>query len=124
MSTLKTRIKIKKADLLLLGGILLFCAVGLLLYRRTGTPGRTVRVEADGRLYGRWSLSEDAEIDIGGHNLLRIEGGEVVMQSADCPDGLCVAQPPISAAGQSIVCLPNRVVATVEGKPETDAVAG
>lgn len=52
MSTLKTRIKIKKADLLLLGGILLFCAVGLLLYRRTGTPGRTVRVEADGRLYG------------------------------------------------------------------------
>ncbi len=113
---------IKKADVFLLCVVLLLCAVALPLYLWGGRSGRTVRVEVDGTLYGRWSLSQDAEIPIGEHNLLRIQGGEAVMQSADCPDRLCVAHLPISLAGQSIVCLPNRVVVLVEGEPETDAV--
>lgn len=115
---------VKKADILLLCAVLLLCVSGLLLYAGIGSSGRTVRVEVDGDLYGRWDLSEDAEIDIAGHNLLCIREGEAMMRSADCPDGLCVAHLPVSRAGQSIICLPNRVVVLVEGEPEIDAVAG
>ena len=42
---------------------------------------------------------------------------------ASCPDGICAAHKPISREGESIVCLPHRVVITVrtvedEGGPD------
>ena len=36
------------------------------------------------------------------------------MISADCPDKLCVNQHAISSNGETIVCLPNKVVVEVE----------
>jgi len=37
------------------------------------------------------------------------------MQEADCPDQVCVNTRPADREGQSIVCLPNRVVVEVRG---------
>jgi hypothetical protein len=37
------------------------------------------------------------------------------MAEADCPDGLCVKQHKIDKTGQTIVCLPHRVVIEIEG---------
>jgi hypothetical protein len=47
-------------------------------------------------------------------NVLVIQDGYAYMKEADCPDGLCIHQGRIHKAGQSIVCLPNRVVVTIE----------
>ena len=44
-----------------------------------------------------------------------IENGSVVMEWADCPDQLCVNHRSISRDGESIICLPNRVVVSIEG---------
>ena len=40
------------------------------------------------------------------------------MTSADCPDHLCVKQKVISKEGESIICLPNKVVVTVKKRHE------
>ena len=47
------------------------------------------------------------------------------MKEADCPDHLCMKQGEISHKGETIVCLPNRVVIEVESNQDSefDAVA-
>ena len=51
-------------------------------------------------------------------NTLVIENGKADMISADCPDKLCVNQHAISSNGETIVCLPNKVVVEVEDGEE------
>lgn len=45
-----------------------------------------------------------------GECVLIIKEGEAYMQEADCPNQICVHHSPISHKGESIVCLPNRVI--------------
>ena len=42
------------------------------------------------------------------------------MEKATCPDGICVSHTPIFRDGESIVCLPQRVVITVVSNNDTD----
>lgn len=42
------------------------------------------------------------------------------MTSADCPDHLCVKKKAISKEGESIICLPNKVVVTVKSDMKSD----
>ena len=58
-------------------------------------------------------------------NRLRIRDGCAEFTEAGCPDALCVHMRPISAEGEMLVCLPNRVVVEVRnGKNgDNDAVA-
>lgn len=116
----------KKADKWLLLGLL---AAGLLLSLAvwlTSRPGARVEVRVDGELTGSYSLSEDGEYRLegmGGSNLLVIESGSARIAEADCPDGLCVGMGIIQKAGQSIVCLPHRlVVSIVAAEPSENPV--
>jgi len=67
-------------------------------------------------------------IEYGGSiNVIAVEFGRIRMLSADCPDGTCVRQGWISGGALPIVCLPNRVVVTLEGGDDgsdVDAVVG
>lgn len=56
-----------------------------------------------------------------GESYLEILDGRVRMVDSDCPDKLCVKTGWISSPGESIVCLPNRVVIEVvsgDGGPD------
>lgn len=91
--------------------------------------GNTVTVTVDGAPYGSYSLDESRTVEIrtGGENeqinRLVIADGQAKVEFASCPDGICAAHKPISREGESIVCLPHRVVITVrtvedEGGPD------
>jgi hypothetical protein len=85
--------------------------------------GDTVRVTVGGELYGEYPLSQDTTVEIRNGenlNLLIIEGEKARVETASCPDGICVSHKPISRDGESIICLPNEVVVSVH-KTETDA---
>ena len=109
----------KKNDLLLIGVIVLaaLAVMGYHYFKGGGGTGKAV-VTVDGKLYGTYDLLEDQTIDIKGMNTLTIEGGRAAMAHASCPDRLCVHHKPISRAGESIICLPNKVVVTIEGGRE------
>lgn len=81
------------------------------------SEGDAVTVTVDGVVYGTYPLAEDTAVDLptygNGHNRLVIRDGVALMENADCPDRICVAHRPISRQGESIVCLPHRVVVTV-----------
>lgn len=119
---------IKKRDLIFIA-VLVLSMVLLFGYRHFFMGrGAVVRILIDGTVAGEYDLSADQEIRIegyqGGENLLVIRGGEAFVESADCPDGLCVHQGKISSTGESIICLPHRVVVEIIGADagETDAM--
>ncbi len=113
-------------DLLLIVGVLLAAVIGLgclMLLRR---DGGYVTVSVGGQEVGRYPLDTPTVrvIDSGeGHkNTLVIEDGRAFMQSATCPDRLCCDYRPISHEGESIICLPHRLVVTVMGGHEDSGV--
>ena len=74
-------------------------------------------VTVDGQFYGEYALNENQTVEIvteKGRNLLVIENGKAYVSEASCPDGICAAHRPISFKGQSIICLPNKVVIEVQ----------
>ena len=113
-------------DVILIICILLVAAVGLVYLNFFRTPGNTVSVSIDGTEYGVYSLSQDITEDIysgdnnQNHNRLVISNGKAYMETASCPDGICVSHKPVFRDGESIVCLPNRVVITVITEDKTD----
>lgn len=117
---------VKKADRLLLLGLL---AAGLLLgllVWLNAKPGARVEVRIDGVAIASYPLSEDGSYrleSMGGSNLLVIEGGKARVTEADCPDGLCMGMGSIQRSGQSIVCLPHHLVVTIlSGRDRQSAV--
>ncbi|MBQ9780110.1 MAG: NusG domain II-containing protein [Clostridia bacterium] len=81
--------------------------------------GDTVTVEVNGVRLGSYPLSEDRTVEIRTGiedeelNLLVIKDGKAFVETATCPDGICAAHRPISREGESIVCLPHKVVITI-----------
>ncbi len=106
-------------DIIFIAAILLIAAVGILYLFVFRSGGDTVKVTIDGELYGIYPLSENITVDIRTSanssqlNRLTIRDGKAYMESATCPDGICVDHHPIFRNGESIVCLPNKVVVTV-----------
>ena len=118
-----------KRDGLLILGLLLAGLLLLLVSRIMAETGSRVLVRVNGEEYGSYSLDRDVQILIegykGGHDTLVIEEGRACVRNSDCPDHLCEGMGWIDSSGESIVCLPNRVVVTVEAGEggEVDAVA-
>ena len=111
----------KKNDWIL-AGVIVVAAAAILLFQFTrGDSGAgEVTVTADGETFGIYSLAEDQTVDIGGTNRLIIRDGTAQMEWADCPDQVCVDHSAISREGESIICLPNQVVVSIEGGKQAD----
>lgn len=84
------------------------------------TAGTTVVVSVDGEEYGRYSLLQEQVIQIGETNTLVIHNKCADMLFADCPDQVCVNHTAISQTGETIICLPNKVVVTIEALLQGD----
>ena len=125
--------RIKKADWILIGGILLAgCLAALCLVLFSG-KGKYVQVRVSGKVVAEYPLSKDSEHEIegtSGNNLLVIRDGEAWIEEASCPDKLCKKQGHINKKGQSVICLPNQITVEIvseqrnNGSDRVDAVAG
>ena len=120
--------KFGKRDFLLL--IVLLIAGGVLALLVLLAPsGRRACIYVDGELVGEYALSQDTTFvmeDFGVKNEICISDGRVCVTTADCPDKLCVNMGWISREGQSIICLPHKLIITIKGDAddEIDAVVG
>lgn len=97
--------------------------VSLLAYTYLGKQNHSVvAVRVDGKVVQEFLLDDSIQYKIegiGGTNTLCIDEGSVWLKEADCPDRICVQTGKIRYAGQSIICLPHKVV--VEIKEAEDA---
>ena len=100
---------IRKNDWLLIA-VLLVAAAGIYVaiqyYQKVSTQN------------GRYPLSEDhtetIRFEDGSYNRFAIQDGYVSMPEASCPDQICVHHSRISRNKETIVCLPDKVVITIE----------
>ena len=89
--------KLKKTDVILVAIVCVIAIGGLIVYSLLGNKAAgTVVVEVDGEIFGEYAIAEDHEVKIHDTNVLKIEDGIVRMESADCPDQICVEHRPIS----------------------------
>ena len=108
----------RAADTLLVIAVLLSALLLLLGLLLLPAHENTVQVTVDGKVVATLPLSTDAILvidGVGGQNTLDIRDGKVTVSAAGCPDEVCVQHQPISRAGQSILCLPHKVVITILG---------
>ena len=71
---------------------------------------------------GEYSLAQNQTVtmeEVLGYNRLVIENGSAYMAEADCADRYCMAYKPISKSGETIICLPHRLVVEVAGDRES-----
>ena len=120
-------LEFRKNDICLIFVTMIIAAVFIFSKKITNTNG-VVKVYVDNSLYGQYSLTEDRIISIEYNgkviNELTVSNESVFMNYATCPDHYCVKQQRISTDGESICCLPNKVIVTIEsvGGSEYDAI--
>ena len=103
--------------------VILLALVGLAIYFAVvPESGANAEIYVDGELYKNISLSKNTTIKLD-HLTVVVQGGCVMVEDADCPDKICVKHGAISKAGQTIVCLPNRIVIKISGKGEVEAIS-
>ena len=118
---MKSRIKKEMIIIILVFAALLMI---FLISRIGNKDGKFAVITVDGVLYGKYPLSKDADIPIERDgvviNRVAIENSGVYMKDASCRNHICVSMGKKKADGESIVCLPNRVVIRIEGGSEEE----
>ncbi len=111
-------------DIILIAAVILIAAIvltALVLINNAKSSKniseKNVIVYLDGSLYGKYPLSVDKSVEIiseRGRNLLVISDGKASISEASCPDLVCVKHRAISGGLDQIICLPNKLVVTIE----------
>ena len=106
----------------ILAAVILIIAVAVLLFMKlTKVQGNSVVVKIDGVETQCFSLEENIEFEIKtgkndeNYNVLVIKDGKASIVDADCPDGICEEYRPVSYVGETIICLPHKVVIEIVG---------
>lgn len=119
-------------------------AVGLaasaaLAMHQSESPGSEVVIRSGGKLYGSYPLDRDAKLEIPAPpgtgygspshhdlseddecthytycNVVTIKDGKVSVTGSSCKNRVCIRRGEISMPGETIVCLPNRLVVSIE----------
>lgn len=121
------KIKIKAGDILVYIFIIVMIAGSFIGLRnmKSVSSERMLVIEIDGKIKGIYEyndLSEEDKITIdagkGRFNTIGYENGRIFIHEANCPDQICVKSGKIHSPGQTIVCLPHKVVVRISGKKE------
>ena len=100
--------KNRKYDIYVLAILLIIVAAGFLL-----RPQSKSKITLNKEVYGYYDLNKNQTIHINKENILKIENHKIRMISATCPDHLCIKQGTINKKGQSIICLPHKLIVEV-----------
>ncbi len=103
----------KRNDIILIGSIVAVAVVASVIIAAFARLGETVVVKQDNKIIYSGDLTRDAEVELE-NNTVVILNGEVKMKNADCKNQICVHHKKISKTGETIVCLPNRVVVEIK----------
>ena len=112
-----------RSDIVLIGVLLIISLSVLLFVFLTREEGAIADVYVDGVKVAEYPLSIDGVYYLNnGSNVLVIENGTAYMREANCPDKFskngCVNTGKISYVGQTIVCLPNKIIVEIVGEGE------
>jgi hypothetical protein len=99
-------------DYLLAAVIVILSASPLLSFvKPSGAPSKAV-IYRNNTAIGQIELKDDAVINVG-EMQIEVKGKKVRVLKTDCPNKICKHAGWISSPGQSLICLPNKVVVEI-----------
>ena len=115
-------------DKILIAGLVFVTLLSFPAIRHFHHEGKRVLIELDGETVWNFPLEEDRLIPIDGKlgtTWVKVAEGGVRIVDSPCPYKLCVKSGSIRRSGETLVCLPNRVVVRINGDGEeaVDAVS-
>ncbi len=116
----------KKGDIkvILIIVLLVIVTYGYVFYVGFTTDETILRVSRDQEILHEYKLDESYKNmikieDDENYNVLYIENGEVWIGEASCLNQVCVNHSKISNVGETIVCIPNRLILEIIGDNKT-----
>lgn len=115
---------IKKMDIVIIAVLLIISFTPHLIFFKTsqkGSKNNYAIIKVDGKIHKKIDLSnvkksEKVNLNLpNGKNTLLIKNNSIQMKSANCNDALCVKQGNISKVGQTIICLPHKLIIEIKG---------
>ncbi|MBE6761194.1 MAG: NusG domain II-containing protein [Ruminococcaceae bacterium] len=97
--------------------LIIIAIVAITLSFWSSDVGNKVVITVNEEIIGEYSLSTNLTKEIKteyGSNTLIISKGECYIINADCRDGICVSRGKISKIGESIVCLPHKMIVEIK----------
>lgn len=119
--------KFKKGDLI----IFVILAAAIIAWIGVNRPGASEAetqaiIETDGQVYKIVPIKEGMlqqkihiELENGNHIDIVVDENGAYVEDVACPDKICQKTGLVNKTGQSIVCLPNKVVVYIEGEAES-----
>lgn len=118
--------KVKRKDIIVVVLLLvlsIFMAFFVQKFKSNQT-GSYLRVELNGKEYGKYPLNKNKtfkiKVDNDEYNVVEIKNGKVKMIEANCRDLICTHMPKISKVGETIVCLPHRLILEIVNDDTND----
>jgi len=109
--------KINKYDIGLIADIVIISVFFILYGGRDAviSNSKTAYIYSNNQLAGEYVLTDDFKDVVNietetGYNIMHIEGGQIWIHEASCPDKICIHQGKISKNGEMILCIPNRMI--------------
>lgn len=93
--------------------ILVILGVAITLIVLNGKKANTVVIWLNGEVFETLNLNEDNLVEVrceNDYNIVEIKNGKVRVQSANCMGQDCVLVGYISKTGQTITCLPHKMI--------------
>ena len=101
----------KKKDIILIAAVLAISLISLAAIKMTQKDGKEVIVTVEGKEDQIYQIPEK-----NGTNVMQIKDGKVTMKKADCKDQICADHKAIEKSGETIVCLPHKVVIEIRSE--------
>lgn len=108
---------IGKKDLIVIASIIAVSVAAIFAMRIFAKGGNKAVIYVDNEEIKVLPLSEDTEYTVKteyGTNIVVVSDGKVFVTEADCRDKICVNTGKKSEVGDIIVCLPHKMVVSVE----------
>ncbi|MEW6041938.1 MAG: NusG domain II-containing protein, partial [Elusimicrobiota bacterium] len=113
-------------DYLLAILILFFSAASLFPFKKNNRSFRNFAlIYKDDSLIEKLDLSTEKKLDIHGAKIL-IRNGGIEITSSDCPQKICAHTGRITRPGQTIICVPKKMIIEITGagkKAKYDAIS-
>lgn len=103
-------------DLILIAALMIFSLIPSAMNLSSEKNFAVVKVE--GVITRKLDLSIDETFTLetgGGKNILEVRGGAVSVIAADCPDKICIRRGAIKNVGETIACVPHKVLIEIAG---------
>lgn len=121
----------KKLDFVIIGILLILSFLPEIILGVSvgkGSKETYAEIMVDGEIYKTINLSEHTGEEIfeihskNGLNVIKVHDNEIGIIDADCSDQICMNPEHIEKAGESLVCLPNKVIILVKGIDADDTI--